>query len=326
MKVYYSNSPIIINDFLSYISKIKNFSSETILNYKYSLIYFFKFIKKYKELEISVKDFNIFILLDVKSSDIIAFLVYLSINRNNNAATRKKRLSSIKSFYNWLFIKYPNYCSGKENPTKVIPNPKIRYKLPKYLTLEQSKILCNIYNENNSNFYLRNNTIIFMFLNTGLRLSELINLNIGDINFDEKYLRIIGKGNKERIVFINEATKEKLLKYLKTETKESINLTRPLFLNNRNNRIGKSGITNIIKKAYKLAGLNDNKYTIHTLRHTAAVIMYNYVKGDILLIKNFLGHESLESTQIYTHLFNEKIKNAFYSNPLSNYQVEREGE
>lgn len=319
MTIFHNDNPTIINDFLNYLLGIKNYSINTIKAYNADLLSFFYFIKEYCEIEVDIKLFNIFILSKVTEADIIAFLVYLNRNHDNNPYTRQRKLSCIRSFYKWLYKKPP--YDNKVNPTYNIKNIKKLIRVPKYLDLEQSKKISKIFTLENSMYPERNNTIIYLFLNTGLRLSELVNLNIQDINFNEKYLTIVGKGNKERIVLINESTKKQLLKYLKTRNKGNkiVDINSALFVSHQNKRLGTDGVEDICKKAFKLMGMEDYGYTTHTLRHTAAVLIYQYVKSDLLLLKKFLGHANINSTQIYTHTFNENVKNAVDSNPLNSF-------
>lgn len=319
MKIDYKNNPSVLNDFLNYLNLL-NYSNNTIKAYCSDLLIFFNFYKEYSEIGVEVKRFNIIILSKVKKSDVLAFLVYLSYHCNNNPYTRQRKLTSIRKFYKWLFKKYPSF-SNEMNPTKDIPNIEKTIKLPKYLTLNQSKKIINIFTKDNCNYPLRNNTIVFLFLNTGLRVSELSNINISDINFEEKYISVNGKGNKERKVLINESSKKVLLKYIKSKQNKILNINEPLFLNKNNKRLGIDGVEKICKKAFNLIGINDKRYTAHTLRHTAATNIYQYSKENINIVKEFLGHQSIVSTQIYTHLVNNNIKQTIESNPLSNYVV-----
>lgn len=280
---------------------------------------FFKFIKEYLSIAIEIKDFNVFILLQVKETDIIAFLVYSNFKHDNSPYTRQKKLSAIRSFYKWLLSTYPSML--KENPAKDIPNIEKVVRIPKYLTLEQSKKNQEVFTLKNSKFPLRNNLIISLFLTTGLRTSELININLDDINFSNNTIRINkGKGNKDREIVFSNNCKEKLLNYIALRNNKKhkvLKLNEPLFISYQNKRIGIDGIEDICKKAYELMGLEKCGYTTHTLRHTAASLMYIYVKQDILLLKEFLGHSSINTTQIYTHICNEKVKEAVEKNPLN---------
>lgn len=314
--------PKILKDFLSYLLSIKNYSYHTIKNYYLDLMIFFNFIKEYMDIKIEIKDFNVFILANVKEKDIIAFLIYLNYYKNNTAQTRQRRLSSIRTFYKWLFINYPPFNS-KQNPTKYIPNIEPVIRLPKYLNFEQAKRIQNdIFNITNSRFSLRNNTIILMFIHTGIRLSELINININDIDFYRKTIQIVGKNNKERTVYINKILMHQLKKYLKYRNEIKNTTSNALFLNKNLNRIGVDAIENICKKAFELIGLKECHYTTHTLRHTIATIIYKHTK-DIFLLKKFLGHSCIEATEIYTHVDNIKVKEAIEKNPLSNYEVSK---
>ena len=317
MEVNTNECPKILKDFLNYLASIKNYSYHTIKNYYLDLMIFFKFIKEYQDIAVEVKDFNIFILSNVKEKDIIAFLIYLNYHKDNTSQTRQRRLSSIRTFYKWLFINYPPFNTN-ENPTKYIPNIEPVIRLPKYLNLEQAKKIQEIFNINNSKFPLRDNMIVTMFIHTGMRLSELINININDVDFYSKSIRIVGKNNKERKVFLNRVVIKKLEIYLNWRNYNSVN--EPLFLNKNKQRIGVDAVENICKKGFKLIGLGEYNYTTHTLRHTIATIIYKHTR-DIFLLKEFLGHSCIEATEIYTHVDNIKVKEAVEKNPLSNYKV-----
>ena len=254
--------------------------------------------------------------MQIKKEDILAYLVFLNYYRNNCAYSRQRRLCSIKSFYRWLSDNYPNII---DNPVKSIKNIEPCYRLPKHLSLNQAKKIQTIFTLKNSKTPIRNNAIISLLLSTGMRASELININIKDINFNDKSIKVHGKGNKERVVYFNEHCKILLKKYLDIRGRDKNNIDKKaLFINIQHKRIGIDGIEDICQKAYNLIGLNDKGYTTHTLRHTAATITYRYVKQDILLIKEMLGHSSINSTQIYTHIYNKEVKEGFEKNPLSN--------
>lgn len=315
--------PEILKDFLSYLSGIKNYSYHTIKNYYLDLMIFFKFIKEYMEIEVDIKDFNVFVLANVKEKDIIAFLVYLNYYKDNTAQTRQRRLSSIRTFYKWLFINYPPF-NERKNPTKNIPNIEPVNRLPKYLNLEQARKIQEVFNITNSRFPLRDNMIITMFIHTGMRLSELININVQDIDFYGKSIRVVGKNNKERTIYINKILMQKLEKYLKWKNRDNkiISLEEPLFINKNGKRLAIDGVENICKKAFKLIGLGEYGYTTHTLRHTAATIIYKYT-NDIFLLKEFLGHSCIEATEIYIHVNNIKVKEAIEKNPLNNYEIKK---
>ena len=310
--------PLILKKFLKYLENVKNYSKNTIKEYSIDLMVFFRFLKKYHNLDIGVKEFNVFILAQTKESDVIAFLVYLNYNRNDTASTRQRKLASIRCFFKWLLNNYPSNTQWT-NPTNDLPNIREVERIPKHLTLSQAKKIMNIFTIYNSNYPRRNNMIITLFLNTGLRVSELSNLNTSDINFDDKYIKLIGKGNKERKIFISEKLKTQLIEYIKIEYNynDIIETDIPLFISHRNQRLGVHAIQEICKNAYKLMGLEHYGYTAHTLRHTFATIMYKHVNGDIFLLKEIMRHESIIATERYVHIENNTIKEAFDKNPLN---------
>lgn len=320
MIINYSKNPLILNKFLKYLLGVRGFSAYTVRDYNYDLLLFFNFINKYKDFNIDIKQFNAFILLSVTKADIIAFLVYCNISLNNAPATRSHKVASIKSFYNWLLSTIPG---GDEriNPSINIPKAGKVSRLPKYLTLSQTKLIQNVFTKENSRFPIRNNMIITLFLTTGARLSELVNINLKDIDFNTNSIKIIGKGNKERLLYFNTSCKKKLLEYIKYRNadKEIINLDEALFLSNNGKRLGNRSVMEICKKAYSILGINEPGYTTHTLRHTAATLLYKNSNQDILLVKAFLGHESISSTEIYTHVYNEQAREAVEKNPLNNF-------
>ncbi len=312
------NNPKVLNDFLNYLISVKGYSINTIQSYNSDLILFFRFIQMYMNIPIAIKEFNQFILLQVREADILAFLVNCNYSKDNNPYTRQRKLTAIRSFYRWLL---PSFRGGinKKNPADNIKNIKKIVRLPKYLSLEEAKKIQRIYTKENSRYPLRNNLIISLFLSTGIRLSELININIKDINFENSSINIIGKNNKERIVYYNEYCKKQLNLYLRNRNAKS---TDPLFISNQNKRINKVTVKDICENAFKLLNLADKNYTPHTLRHTAATIIYSR-NADILLLKSFLGHESIKSTEIYTHLCSKQIKEAVERNPLSNFIINK---
>lgn len=310
--------PKILEKYLNYLIAVKGCSNHTINAFSSDLMQFMEFFRKYKEIQIPVKDFNIFTVLQVKEADIIAFLVFLNYSKDNSPYTRQRKVVSIRSFYKWLFSIHSNI--NAINPTLNLHSIKKVERLPKYLTLNQAKDIQKIFNYSNTRFPERNNLIISLFLSTGIRLSELININMIDIDFEKNSIIVFGKNNTERKVYFNNHCKTLMLEYINVRKAKKNN--KALFLNKFGDRVGVQTIENICKKAYKLLGIEDNGYTPHTLRHSAATIMYTYVKEDILLIKEFLGHTSLASTEIYTHLHSSNLKQAVEKNPLNFYRRE----
>ena len=296
------DNPKILNDFLNYLKITKNYSKGTIAGYELDLMIFLKFIVRYFDLEFSINDIDIF-----------AFLIFLNHEKENIAKTRNRKLAAIKQFFKYLYAKYPS-LKNKLNPAENINFAEKMYRLPKFLDLSNAKKIQCVFNKLNSKNYIRDNAIITLFLQTGIRLSELQNINIKDINFTDKTIKIIAKGNIERKIYLNATSVAAINNYLKTRKYEN---QEPLFISNRKKRISKSSIENICKKAYKLLGLNEKEYSVHTLRHTVATHIYKETK-DILIVKKILGHKSIAATEIYTHIENDIIKDAFDKHPLAN--------
>ena len=194
-------------------------------------------------------------------------------------------------------------------------------RIPKYLSLDESKKLLNVaQNDEDNRNNIRDYAIITMFLNCGIRLSELVNINIKDINFSESKLNVIGKGNKERTIYLNNACIKALNEYLDIRPNEGIQIDSKdaLFLSERRERISNRTVQVIVKRELLKAGLDINKYSVHKLRHTAATLMYQYGNVDIRALQELLGHESISTTEIYTHVDNSQVRSAVENNPLAN--------
>lgn len=314
--------PPSLRDFLSYLETIKGKSNNTIDGYKIDLTLFFRFLKIYKGLpiddslefqEIPINDItNDFIKL-IKLSDMYAFLSFVEKQRNNSAYARARKVASLKSFFKYLYEKAKIITF---NPTLELESPKINQRHPVYLTLNQSLHVLNSLDKNHKN-YERDYCILTFFLNCGMRLSELCSISLDKIKGDT--LSIIGKGNKERTIYLNEACLKTLNAYLKVRdaSRVSENDKQYLFLSSRNKPINKRTVELLVKKHIQNAGFVDAKYTPHKLRHTAATLMYKHGNVDIRSLQNILGHESISTTQIYTHVDEEQLREAVNSNPLS---------
>ena len=233
----------------------------------------------------------------LNNSDIYGFIFYLAEN-HNSIGTRIKKIEHLRTFFDFLYrIKTTLF----KEPFKTIKREKNIYtKLPKYLSLAESKKVLQVYSGKKDITSVRNNTIIHLFLNTGLRLSELCNLKLSDINLKENKFIVNGKGNKERYCYLNDSTKKTLQEYIEL----------------RENQIGSKDN----KKENSDAGLDERQYGVHTLRHSFATILYK--SGvDIRLLQVLLGHSRIETTQIYTHLHNESLKNAMQGHPMSKFKI-----
>ena len=156
-------------------------------------------------------------------------------------------------------------------------------------------------------------------------MSELVGININDISFDDAKMTVIGKGNKERTIYLNKACLQAINNYLGVRPKIGIKptSTKALFLSERKERISKRTVQYVVDKELKRAGLDTKKYSTHKLRHTAATLMYQYGNVDIRALQELLGHESISTTEIYTHVANEQVRNAVEVNPLSDYSANK---
>lgn len=319
-----SKHPKRVIEFLNYLENVKGKSLNTIKGYSVDLGLFFKFLKVYKGLEnnielekieeVEISDLGDNFIKDITLSDIYAFLAFLEKVRNNSAYARARKVATLKSFFKFLNSKIKLI---DENPTVELESPKINKRHPVYLTLDQSITVLNSMDKGNKNYY-RDYCILTLFLNCGMRLSELCNIEIEKIKGDT--LTIIGKGNKERTVYLNEASIAAIENYLKNrnDLKATEEAKKYLFLSSKYRPINKRSVEILVKKHIENAGFKDQKYTPHKLRHTAATLMYKYGNVDIRSLQNILGHENISTTQIYTHVDDETLREAVKTNPLAN--------
>ena len=325
------NNPEYLNSFLQYQLTYKKKSPESVNQYNSDLIMFLRYMKyhfglaKEKELnQIQIKDFTLEQLSKIKQEDIHNFISYLSINRRCGPATCARKISTIRIFFKYLTITSKML---KENPAQNLETPKLNKRLPKYLTLEDSrKLLDNTFEDEENKNKERDFAIITLFLNCGLRLSELVGINISDIKFDDLKMTVIGKGNKERSIYLNKACVDAINSYLAVRPKEGVkkdkkNSDKALFLSSYRQRISKRTVENIVSKELQRAGLDTTKYSTHKLRHTAATLMYKYGNVDIRALQELLGHQSISTTEIYTHVDNEQVRTAVESNPLAEFKA-----
>ena len=263
-------------------------------------------------MDLSVVDTDF--LRSVRSSDIYDYLLYNAIERENMPATRARHLSSIKSFFKFLTNKEKIL---EDNPARNIDAPSVKNKLPKYLSLDECLLLLETIRNSQEKYRVRDYAIITLFLNCGMRLSELVNINFSDIESDMSKLKVTGKGAKERIIYLNDACREALSDYLKIRTTEHSKDENALFVSRNSKRISNSTVQKMLEKYFKLSGLSQRGYSVHKLRHTAATLMYSTGKVDIRVLKDILGHEQLNTTQIYTHISDKSMEDAVNSNPLA---------
>lgn len=323
--------PILITDYLNYLKSIRGLSSNTIKEYSYDLnlltrfmivrkIYYgniVKFNKEFNDDEInSIINPSFFETLTLQ--DFYSYLSYLDNEKNDTASTRSRKISAIKSFYKYLYSEIEVINS---NVSEKLTNPKISQRQPVYLTLtETERLLDTINNEKNDFLRSRDLAIVFTFLTTGMRLSELVSIDITDIVND--HFNIIGKGNKERTVYLTDNCLQLIYSYILVRAKyiEDKDIDA-LFISTRKKRISNRAVQSTIDKYLKKAGFDTSIYSTHKLRHTAATLMYKYGNVDIRALKDILGHSNVSTTQIYTHLDDDDLKNAVNKNPLSNLDI-----
>ena len=330
----YADHPEIIREFLNYKLAIQGCSVKTVEEYALDLKNFFKYylaVKKglptdKKTLEdISVRELDLEAVKLVRSSDIYEYLFFVTEAKANASAAKARKLSSIKGFYKYLVAKR-NYFD--ENPAINIESPKQKRALPKFLSLEESiNLLDAVKNDKDSKHTARDFAMITLFLNCGMRVSELVGISLNDMDKELRSLRVIGKGNKERIIYLNDACKDALARYLSVrmaiKTKDNDNA---LFLSGRDQRINVKTVQYIVYKYLDMAGLESKHYSVHKLRHTAATLMYQSGNVDVRVLKDILGHEQLNTTQIYTHVSNESMEAAMSQNPLAAINKKKKGE
>ena len=315
-------NPDFLNSFLDYSATILNKSPNTIKEYNYDLANFLKYMKYSFHLtntdnikEIPIHDMSIDIVKKIKLEDIHGFLSYLKMTHHSKPATLARKVASIRVFFNYLFRKAKLIS---ENPAQFLETPKLDKRLPKYLSLDDSKKLLLTTSENSRN-NKRDYAIITLFLNCGMRLSELVNINMKDIDFNDCKLNVIGKGNKERTIYLNKACMKAIEDYLSVRPKDKVKFDSrdALFLSERRERISNRTVQYAVKQELKKSGLDTNKYSVHKLRHTAATLMYQYGNVDIRALQVLLGHESISTTEIYTHVENTQVRDAVNHNPLA---------
>ena len=323
----YHDCPQILREFLIYHETIKGQSPLTISEYYLDLRMFLRFIKLMRndmpittDLEtIDIKDVDLSFIRSIDTSEIFDFLSYLANDRPVNpetvapehgisASSRARKLSAIKSFYKYLTVRTKQLT---ENPVADLEYPKLRKSLPKYLTMEQSAALLQAVSGPNEK---RDYAILMLFLNCGIRRSELVGLNLTDVYEDR--IRVVGKGNKERFVYFGSACRKAIDAYLVERQEKVLTDNKALFGSRDSNRISVTAVHRLVKKALMQAGLDSTLFSAHKLRHTAATMM---LSGgvDVKTVQEVLGHENLNTTQIYTHIENTELKIAAEANPLS---------
>ena len=317
-------NPEYLNSFLDYSITILNKSPNSVKEYNYDIANFLKFMMIHFKLtnetdyeQIDITKFSEQDLKKITLSDIHSYVSHLAIDNKSKATTRARKISTIRIFFKYLSQK-TNIL--EVNPAQNLETPKLEKRMPKYLSLDDSKKLLNAADNQDNRNYKRDYAITTLFLNCGMRLSELVGINMNDIDFNECKMTVIGKGNKERTIYLNKSCVNSINSYLSVRPKTGIKKGSEdaMFLSERLERISNRTVQHIVKQELLKAGLDTNKYSVHKLRHTAATLMYKYGNVDIRALQELLGHESISTTEKYTHVDNEQIRNAVEDNPLAN--------
>ncbi|MCD7959981.1 MAG: tyrosine recombinase XerC [Ruminococcus sp.] len=323
MEINRKECPDFFLDYILYITVTKSLSARTVQEYYLDIRLFLKYLRMMHESQfadvndlrqIPIKDMSVEMLENVQLQDLYNYLYYVTEERENHDRARGRKVSALRSFFRYLCY-HQNVIS--HDPTERLELPSPKKSLPKYLTLEESKKLLQSVN---STYPERDYCILTLFLNCGIRLSELVGLNMRDINFQESKIRVLGKGNKERMVYLNEACMKALQAYLEVRESPDNSDEKAVFLSKHHTRISKRRVQQIVENALVQAELDGQGYSTHKLRHTAATLMYQYGDVDALTLKEVLGHASTSTTEIYTHLSNQILKDATDSSPLAHFE------
>lgn len=330
---YRMQSPQILKDFLQYHENILGHSRATVDEYFLDLRNFFRYLKIHRQSvpcttpldEIDILDVDLPFVAAVTLNEVYDYLSFLTRDKEKftkarqeeyglNAASRSRKVAAIRSFYKYLTVKAHLL---EDNPVQDLDMPRPKKTLPRYLTLEEAQRLLNSVEGRHRE---RDYCILCIFLNCGLRISEIVGLNLGDIRAD--HIRVLGKGSKERVVYLNDATCDAINNYLAVRALIKAEDPSALFLSSRKTRVTREGIHAMVKKALLTAGLDPSQYSAHKLRHTAATLMLS--QGvDVRTLQELLGHEHLNTTQIYTHVDNTELRLAANASPLAHFEPEK---
>jgi len=320
----YNDAPECVKKYLNYKSGVQSRSNKTVFQYYHDLRTFGRFMlcRKHPE-KYTVSDFENIpfcavdseLLICATRDDIFEFMSFLTNKMSNDVAAKQRKLSCLRGFYKYhKDVMFNNKI--KYNPTDGVGSPSRPKRLPKHLTLDESVQLLESVDGNNK---VRDYCIVTLFLNCGMRVSELVGLNLSSFDPELTKVNVIGKGNKERMLYLNDACKSALVEYLEIRKKLKVKSadSDALFVSRNHNRISVQTVQWLINKHLKMAGLENLNMSVHKLRHTAATIMYQHGKTDVRVLKDILGHEQLSTTQIYTHVSDEMMREAVKDNPLS---------
>ncbi len=320
--------PPVLAEFCGYLLQ-KDRSQNTIYQYRQDLLTFFRYLvvtrgnlppSEDNLHAANLSDIDKNFICSISQEEIYAFLTYLVQVRHNASSARQRKLSSLRAFFKFC-VRVKGWMDA--SPTENIESPATRRKLPRFLSEEESAQLLQAVDEDaGSPTRARDYAIFTLFLNCGLRLSELTGINLVDLDRDLSRVMVLGKGAKERVIYLNEACRAALREYLAVREapfsqKSDIKDKNALFLSRLGRRISKVRVQQIVYKYLSEAGLQYKHLSVHKLRHTAATLLYRTGKVDVRVLKDILGHEQLNTTQIYTHVSDAQMQRAMEENPLA---------
>ena len=314
-----------IEEFFNFALSVQQKSAATVKEYKYDVRTFCRWLKSQREnmdpdlpfSKIDISDLSLEELNQVRLSDIYSYVAWLANERDNSASTRSRKISSLRTFFDYLYSK-ANVIDS--NPTTDMELPKRMKSVPRYLTMDESlQLLASAIDDDDPNSE-RDFCILALFLNCGIRLSELVNINLSDIREDK--ITVMGKGSKERTIYLNQLANQALQAWLKVRPEAPSPHHKALFLSRNRRRISQRAVENVVKKYLQKAGLDTKRYSPHKLRHTAATLMYQEGDVDLRSLQKILGHESVATTEIYTHISDKMLKDAVKKNPLNEFNKE----
>jgi len=330
--------PRLVQDYLQALER-RIHAELTILEYASDLRLFFRWLVHQRGLvrergllspETEWEEIDLLALVDVEfirrvtASEASDFISYCRNTRGNNPNTLSRRFIAVKRFFRYLTVQRHIL---ELNPMDELDPQKTGKSLPVYLPLEDClNLLQTVEHDMENRFRERDYCMLTLFLNCGMRLSELCGLNLVDIRRDDT-MRIRGKGSKERTVYLNAACTAALRRYLPTRPQNDLKAEDrdAVFISRNKRRINQRSVELVLEKYLKMCGLEGKGYSIHKLRHTAATLMYQN-DVDVLQLKEILGHENLSTTQIYTHVLNAQLKAAVEQNPLANVRTKTKAE
>lgn len=321
MAIDYNDAPELVSEFLSHKLVNQGKSEKTCFQYYHDLRSFFRYllITKYEKQygdydpgDLSFSEVTDDMVLSVKAKDINNFILHCKKVKENGEAAINRKISALRSLYKYL---HNVKMAMDKNPTEFIETPKRPKRLPKYLNLDESLSLLESVDGKNKE---RDYAILTIFLNCGLRVSELCGISLKDMDSELETLRVIGKGNKERLIYLNDACRDAIRAYLEVRPKDARPEARnALFISRNRNRISDKTVQWLVYKYLKESGLDRPGMSVHKLRHTAATLMYQHGHTDVRVLKDILGHEDLSTTEIYTHVSDTQMRDAASSNPLA---------